>query len=122
MEIKERNIAVCVILCFITLGIYAIYWFVVMTNDSNALAPKNATAPGGKAILLTIVTFGIYSIYWNYKLGNKVGEMNGGNDLGVPFLIMALFGLSIIGVCMAQMEINKHAGMIPSFDETQKGI
>ena len=109
MEIKNRNIAVCIILSIVTLGIYGIYWFIKMTDESNALAPNNATTSGGKAFLLTLVTCGIYGIYWVYKLGNKMGEMNGGNDQGILFLILSLFGLSIVAQCMAQAEINKHA-------------
>ncbi|MBR4359761.1 MAG: DUF4234 domain-containing protein [Clostridia bacterium] len=111
MTIKNRSIPVCVILSIVTLGIYGIYWFVVMTNESNALAPKNATASGGKAFLFTLITFGIYSIYWNYKLGAKVDEMKGteNGNTGLLYLIIALIGFSIINSCLAQSEINKHA-------------
>ena len=109
MEIKNRNIVVCIILSIVTLGIYGIYWFIKMTDESNALAPNNATTSGGKAFLLTLVTCGIYGIYWYYKLGNKVGEMSGGSDQGVVYLILTLVGLGIVPQCMAQAEINKHA-------------
>ena len=109
MQIKNRNIAVCIILSIITLGIYGLYWFVVMTDESNALAPNNATTSGGKALLLTIVTLGIYGIYWVYKLGNKMSEMGAGSDQGILFVILTLVGLGIIPTCMAQAEINKHA-------------
>ena len=110
MEIKNRSIPVCVILSIVTLGIYGIYWFVKLTNDSNALAPNNTTTSGGKAFLLTIVTLGIYNIYWNYKLGCKVDEMKGSDsNSGVLYLVLGLFGLGIINSCLAQSEINKHA-------------
>ncbi len=108
--IKRRNIVACVLLSIITLGIYGIYWFVVMTDDSNALAPKNATTSGGKAFLLSFITCGIYAIYWNYKLGLKVDEMNNTQgSTGIIYLLLSLFGLSIVASCMAQSEINKHA-------------
>ena len=110
MEIKNRSIPVCVILSIVTLGIYGIYWFVKLTNDSNALAPNNTTTSGGKAFLLSIVTLGIYNIYWNYKLGCKVDEMKGSDsNSGVLYLVLGLFGLGIINSCLAQSEINKHA-------------
>lgn len=111
MTIKNRNIPICVILSIITCGIYAIYWFVVMTNESNALAPKNATTSGGKAFLLCLVTLGIYSIYWNYKLGAKVDEMKGveNGNTAIMYLIIGLIGFSIINSCLAQSEINRHA-------------
>ncbi len=110
MQIKNRSIPMCVILSIVTVGIYGIYWFIVMTNESNALAPKNATTSGGKAFLLTIVTLGIYSIYWNYKLGAKVDEMKGTeSNTAILYLIIGLVGFSIINCCLAQSEINKHA-------------
>ena len=110
MEIKNRNIAVCIILTIITCGIYGIYWFIVMTNESNALAPNNATASGGMAFLFSILTLGIYAFYWTYKLGCKVDEMKGtqGNS-GILYLILTFFCLGIIPYCLAQDEINKHA-------------
>lgn len=110
MPIKNRSIPMCVILSIITLGIYGIYWFVVLTNESNALAPNNATTSGGKAFLLCIITLGIYSIYWNYKLGAKVDEMKGtDSNTGILFLIIGLIGFSIINHCLAQSELNKRA-------------
>ncbi|MCR5297346.1 MAG: DUF4234 domain-containing protein, partial [Clostridiales bacterium] len=32
---KNRNIVVCIILSIVTLGIYGIYWFIKMTDESN---------------------------------------------------------------------------------------
>ena len=110
MEIKNRSIPICVILSIVTLGIYALYWFAKLTDETNALAPGNATTSGGKAVLLCIVTLGIYSIYWNYKLGAKVDEMKGTDgNTGVMYLIIGLIGLSIINFCLAQSELNKRA-------------
>ncbi|MBR0463055.1 MAG: DUF4234 domain-containing protein [Clostridia bacterium] len=111
MQIRNRSIPACVILSIVTLGIYGIYLFVVMTNETNALAPKNATTSGGKAVLLTLITFGIYSIYWNYKLGCKIDDMNGnsGGNTGLLYLIIGLVGFSIVNYCLAQSEINKFA-------------
>lgn len=110
MQIKNRSIPICVILSIVTLGIYAIYWFIVMTNETNALAPNNATASGGKAFLFCIITCGIYSIYWNYKLGAKVDEMKGTDgNTGIMYLIIGLIGFSIINFCLTQSELNKRA-------------
>ncbi len=35
---KKRDIVVSIILSIVTCGIYGIYWFVVMTDESNELA------------------------------------------------------------------------------------
>ncbi|MFQ7078384.1 MAG: DUF4234 domain-containing protein [Christensenellaceae bacterium] len=73
---KKRNIALAIVFTIITFGIYGIYWFVCLTNDSNRMNSAEATASGGMAVLFTIITFGIYSFYWAYKLGKK-GEIRG---------------------------------------------
>ena len=110
MEIKNRSIPLCVILTIVTLGIYGLYWFVKLTNETNALAPEHKTTSGGMAILFSILTLGIYTIYWNYKLGCKVDAIKGSDSSsGVLYLILGLVGLGIAGECLAQNELNKHA-------------
>ena len=86
--VKERNIALCIIFTIITCGIYGIYWFIVMTDDMNALEPDDYKTSGGMAFLWTFLTCGIYSIYWNYKMGVKMnaieqkeGRPNGSNHI-----------------------------------------
>ena len=44
---KKRNIALCVILSIITFGIYGIYWFIKINNDSNELANPPKKTSGG---------------------------------------------------------------------------
>lgn len=70
--IKKRSIGLAILFSIITCGIYGIYWFICLTNDSNHINPEDKTASGGMAFLFTIITCGIYGIYWNYKLGKKV--------------------------------------------------
>ena len=68
--IQQRNIALCIILSIITCGIYGLYWFVCLTNDTNAAADTEGTS-GGVALILTIITCNIYGLYWAYKQGEK---------------------------------------------------
>lgn len=56
---KKRDIVVSIILSIVTCGIYGIYWFVVMTDESNELATTEKTASGGLAFLYTLITCGI---------------------------------------------------------------
>lgn len=60
--IQKRNIAVCIILSIVTCGIYGIYWFICLNNDTNTASNTFGTS-GGVAFLLTLVTCGIYGIY-----------------------------------------------------------
>ncbi len=64
MEMKKRSIAGCIILTFVTLGIYGIYWFVKLTNETNRLAPEEATMSGSSNsgiiyLLLSLLGLGI---------------------------------------------------------------
>lgn len=113
MIIKERNLAVAIILTIVTCGIYGLYWFVKLTDETKYLTGTDG-ADGITALLLTIVTCGIYGLYWNYKLGEKVDMLkrNRGQDStssSVLFIILAIFRLTIVNYVIAQSELNCYA-------------
>ena len=70
---KERNIAVSLILCFLTCGIYSIIWFVSLTDEIGRASEDNSFS-GGQALLLVIFTCGIYRIFWSYKAGKLISD------------------------------------------------
>jgi len=109
--VKEKNLILCVILCFITCGIYPIYWFICLTDDFNELLGRPGTS-GIMAFLLTLITCGIYGFYWSYKQGEKIDEIKTGRGVpssnsGVLYLILALLSAGIIPYILMQNEINK---------------
>ena len=109
-EIRQRNIALCVILSFITCGIYTLYWFVTMTDDMNYLAGDTKTSSGGMALVLTIVTCGIYGWYWAYKMGEKTDFIKGvSGSTSIVYIILQLCGLGIVNYCLIQDTINNKA-------------
>lgn len=108
--IKKRDIVISILLSFITCGIYGLYWFITMTDESNVLSDEK-TASGAEALLYSIVTCGIYFFYWNYKMGQKMA--NAGqkynksiNDNSVLYLILSIFGLSLVNYCLIQNDLN----------------
>lgn len=111
--ITRRSIGLWIVLSIITCGIYGIYWFVCMTNELNAAADDKTSASGGVAFLLTIVTCGIYGWYWMYKAGERVNKAKAlrgvpaDSSMGVIYLILALFGLSIVSYALIQNELNQ---------------
>ena len=110
--IKERNIAVSIILVFVTCGIYSAYWFICLTNETNAAAEQEGTS-GVTAFILTLITCGIYGFYWAYKSGEKidVAKQKRGitsSNSGVHYLIVSLLGVLII-CALIQNELNKLA-------------
>ncbi len=111
---KQRNIAVSVILSIVTCGIYALYWFVQITNDVNTLATPEKKTSGGTALLLHIVTCGIYGIYWAYRMGELLDSAQtarGGaaQNRAVLYLILAIVCAPIAWILM-QASINTMLG------------
>lgn len=109
---KARNIAVCIILSIITCGIYGIYWFVMLNDEANTASQDPKPTSGGVAVILTIVTCGIYGMYWAYKQGEKLDAactMRGlpTSSRSVVYLVLCIFGLSIIAYALMQDTINK---------------
>lgn len=114
VNIKKREIAVAVILSIVTCGIYGLIWFINIINDLNTAAQTPDDKSAGMIILLTIVTCGIYGYIWLYKAGDKVEKirsMNGepSQDSSLLYLLLAIFGLSIVDYCLIQNELNKVA-------------
>ncbi len=112
--IQQRNIAVCIILSIVTCGIYGLYWFVCLSDDTNRISGDAYGTSGGMALVLTIITCNIYGIYWAYKQGEKIdrAKMNRGlpsGNNGVLYLILTLFGFSIIAWALMQNELNNLA-------------
>ena len=110
----KRNIGLCIVLSIITCGIYSIYWFVVLANDTNVASghAQDGTS-GGVAFLLTLVTCGIYGFYWAYKQGEKLNEakamrnMPADSNASIIYLILSIFGLGIVAYALMQSELNK---------------
>ena len=109
---KQRDIAIAIILTIVTCGIYSIYWFVVMTDEIGEVSGDRSIS-GVMALLLTFVTCGIYGYYWAYKMGQQLtsakqarGMPVSSTELSVLYLILQLFGLSIVNYCLMQNELN----------------
>ena len=111
--VKNKNIALWIILSLCTCGIGSLIWFVNLTDDSNTISGQSGTS-GGMALLLTLVTCGIYGWFWAYKLGEKldIASQNNGQPAqsrGMLFVILNIFGLGIVTYALAQNEINNYA-------------
>lgn len=112
--IQQRNIAVCIILSIVTCGIYGIYWFIVLSNDTNTVSNAENATSGGVAFVLSLITCNIYGLYWAYKQREKIDKAK--TDRGIPssnsgilYLILCLFGLGIVAEALMQNELNSLA-------------
>jgi len=109
---EKRSVAVCVILSIVTCGIYAIYWLytIAMGFHYTQTRERVNTTPG-VTILLIILTCGIYSYYCYYKWGQASSEIaarygRDASDKAVLYLILAIFGFSIINDALIQSDFN----------------
>ncbi|MBS6395693.1 MAG: DUF4234 domain-containing protein [Clostridiales bacterium] len=110
--IKERSVAMGIVLTLVTCGIYGLYWFVCLTEDTNTISGEQGTS-GVLALVLTLVTCGIYGFFWAYKCGEKLDKAKTDRGMaasngGVLYLILYLFG-GIIAYALIQNELNKLA-------------
>ncbi len=112
--VQQRNVAVCIILSIVTCGIYGIYWFICLTNDTNTVSNTQGTS-GGVAFLLSVITCNIYGLYWAYKQGEKIDiaksnrGMQSGNS-GILYLILCLI-IPVVAWALMQNEINSLSQM-----------
>ncbi len=104
---KKRSVLAVVLFSIITLGIYEIYWYYVMTEDMNA---KDSTKPNVTnfiiAILLGIITCGIYLIYWQFRFYEKSDAVTKKSNM-IVYFILAFFGFSIISNALLQNDVNQ---------------
>lgn len=62
--VKNRNIALCIILSLVTCGIYGWYWFVCLTDDTNTISGE----PGTSGVV-ALVSYPCYMWYLWILLG-----------------------------------------------------
>ena len=81
MQIEKRDVALSVILTFITCGLYGLYWMYKLTEEIHALSGKPRTPDGGTVVLYTILTCSFYFYYWLYKIGGELVDLRRENGL-----------------------------------------
>ncbi len=108
--VVKRNIVTCILLSIFTCGIYAIFWFISLTDDTRVLS-NDERLSGGKAFLLTLITCGIYGYYWAYLMGKALLKAKADNGLpaddnSLLYIILQIFGLGLVNYCIMQNDIN----------------
>lgn len=105
--IKERNLALAIVLTVITCGIYGIYWMVKINDEALKLAGEKG--PSGVVVfLLNIITCGIYGFFWSYKMGVCTDKLKGNSNgySGILYILLMALGLGIVNYALIQDAIN----------------
>ena len=108
IQINKRSIGMCILLSIITYGIYGIYWMYLLVKNTRSIQ-KNTDKCTGEMLCLIFVPF--YSLYWWYTRGEKVRQGFSEHDYnatggGVVYLVLAIFGLSIVSMAIMQSDFN----------------
>lgn len=108
--ISRREIGLCILFSLITCGIYGIYWMIVLNDDVNEIVGDRNATSGGMVFLFSLITCGIYGVYWIYCMGEKLDRFNDrDSNSGLLYVLLTIFGLSIVAYCIMQDQVNKHA-------------
>ena len=113
-NIRRRDLVIAILLSLITFGIYGLIWFFWLVEDLNTASQTPDDQTPGMVLLLSIITCGIYGLIWLYHAGDKVDrirQMNGElpSNSALIYLLVSLFGFSIVAYALIQNELNKVA-------------
>ena len=110
--LQEKNIAICVVLSFVTFGIYYIVWKYNMCKSMRQLQNDDSGCLG-EMLCMLIVPF--YMLYWFYTRSQKasaIAQANGVRDVpdnGVLYLVLSLLGWEVVSMALMQNDLNKFA-------------
>ncbi|MBR1472098.1 MAG: DUF4234 domain-containing protein [Lachnospiraceae bacterium] len=113
MQIQKRDIVISIVLSFVTCGIYSIYWYYKLVEESDVFTGHQDGQSAGVVVLLHFVTCGIYTFIWMYQCGERIDRRNAAMGLpasnnAIIYLLLALTGFMIVDLALLQNEINKN--------------
>lgn len=97
---QRRDPLMVIVLAIVTLGIYALVWFVKTKREMNT---QGAEIPTAWLIIIPIA-----NIYWLWKFSEGVETVTQGG-LSAPVAFLLLWLLDIIGIPITQSSLNKVA-------------
>ena len=109
---ENRSVAVCVILSIVTCGIYSIFWmYKIAQGFYYTQTQERVNTTPGVTVVLFFLTCGIYGYYCYYKWGRASAEIagyygRGGSEKAILYLLLAIFGFSIINDALIQSDFN----------------
>ena len=104
----QNNVGICLLLYFVTCGIYFYYWAYQLTKKTRALAGDTNDFTL-EYVLLILCPF--YYIYWLYTRGKTIAARApvygvSVSDNSIIYLICSIFGVSIIAYAIMQNDFN----------------
>ena len=114
--LEDKSIALCIVLTFVTSGIYGIFWIYSIMRKIKLL---NNEEPDVVGELLLYIFVPFYSLYWIFSRSQKLhigADKNGMRipDNSVMYLVIALFGLMVVSLALIQDSLNNIARYLAS--------
>lgn len=110
MNIEKRNIVTCIILSFVTCGIYSIYWAIKMLKE--AVQVKDMNDSGTLEIVLGILLcpVGFFLAEQKFTEGCRARGIPH-EDRSILYIILGFLGLGIVDFALMQSDLNAVADM-----------
>lgn len=121
--LERKSIPVQIVLTIVTCGFYGIYWLYCIIRDINVISGDPDSMSPAIVLLLSFVTCGIYFLYWVYKVGIMLDQKDAAmgklsDNRPLIYLLLSIFGLSIVTIALLQDTINQYADNFNSFNKT----
>ncbi|MCL2616261.1 MAG: DUF4234 domain-containing protein [Defluviitaleaceae bacterium] len=112
LEVRRRNIVLCILFSFITCGLYMFYWTYVVSRDTRILAGESPEG-AGLDVLFDFLTCGIFGFIVMYKCAKRMYEVdyrNNGRASDDSTLVTILyFFVAVVSLGILQSKINAYA-------------
>ena len=108
MKIEKRNVVTCIILSFVTCGIYAIIWALKMLKE--AVQVKDPADDGVLEIVLGILLCPV-GFYLAEKKLTEGCQARGiaHEDRSILYIVLGFLGFGIVDYALMQSDLNKIA-------------
>ncbi len=108
MTLENRSIVKCIILTFITCGIYGLIWAWKMGKEAVKVKDINDDGTLEAVLIMFIPCVGFFLAERKFAEGCELRGIPH-NDNSILYLVLGLFGLGIVDYCLMQSELNKLA-------------
>ena len=108
MQIEKRSIVTCIILTFVTCGIYGIVWAVKLAREAVKVKDVNDDALAEILLMIFLPFVGFYLAEKKLAEGCQACGIDH-KDNSILYLVLGLIGLGIVNFCLMQNDLNKIA-------------
>jgi len=107
-DIIKKKIGLSVILSIVTLGIYAVYWVKIITEDIAKLEGSEVNS-SQEAAMFFVVPF--YALYWLYDKGRRTSKLADDANMSIIYVVQGVFMLCFFALALMQNQLHIAAGI-----------